>query len=166
MLGANVGTTLIVQVLSFNVSAVAPLFFVVGVITFRAGGQSLTRALGRRRAATSLSNTAASVSPRVEAERRHLTVVSCDFVGLRDLATLLDPEELRNIIGACHARCSQVAARWDGMATTLHGVDHDLDGFFGELFCDFAATGAKEPRPSERWMDRRARTPSLCDKAA
>src|SRR5579863_8726144 len=40
MLGANVGTTLIVQVLSFNVSAVAPLFFVVGVITFRAGGQS------------------------------------------------------------------------------------------------------------------------------
>jgi phosphate:Na+ symporter len=47
MLGANVGTTLIVQVLSFNVSALAPLFFVVGVITFRAGGQSLTRALGR-----------------------------------------------------------------------------------------------------------------------
>jgi phosphate:Na+ symporter len=47
MLGANVGTTLIVQVLSFNISALAPLFFVVGVITFRAGGQSLTRALGR-----------------------------------------------------------------------------------------------------------------------
>ena len=47
MLGANVGTTLIVQVLSFNVSSVAPVFFVVGVITFRAGGQSLTRALGR-----------------------------------------------------------------------------------------------------------------------
>jgi len=47
MLGANVGTTLIVQVLSFNVSTVAPVFFIVGVITFRAGGQSLTRALGR-----------------------------------------------------------------------------------------------------------------------
>ena len=47
MLGANVGTTLIVQVLSFNISAVAPVLFVVGVITFRAGGQSLTRALGR-----------------------------------------------------------------------------------------------------------------------
>src|ERR1700749_841106 len=31
MLGANVGTTLIVQVLSFNVSAVAPLLFVIGV---------------------------------------------------------------------------------------------------------------------------------------
>ena len=35
-----------------------------------------------------------------------------------------------------------------GIATALHGVDYDLDGFFGELFCDFAATGAKEPRRS------------------
>jgi phosphate:Na+ symporter len=47
MLGANVGTTLIVQVFSIDVSAVAPALFIVGVITFRAGGQSLTRALGR-----------------------------------------------------------------------------------------------------------------------
>src|ERR1700726_4025566 len=47
MLGANVGTTLIVQVLSFNISAVAPVLFVVGLVTFRAGGGSLTKALGR-----------------------------------------------------------------------------------------------------------------------
>ena len=47
MLGANVGTTLIVQVLSFDISAVAPVLLVIGLITFRAGGQSLTRALGR-----------------------------------------------------------------------------------------------------------------------
>jgi phosphate:Na+ symporter len=47
MLGANVGTTLIVQVLSFNVSAAAPVLFIIGLITFRVGGQSLTRALGR-----------------------------------------------------------------------------------------------------------------------
>jgi phosphate:Na+ symporter len=47
MLGANVGTTLIVQVLSFNISAAAPVLFVIGLVTFRAGGQSLTRALGR-----------------------------------------------------------------------------------------------------------------------
>jgi phosphate:Na+ symporter len=47
MLGANVGTTLIVQVLSFNISAVAPVLFVIGLVTFRVGGQSLTRALGR-----------------------------------------------------------------------------------------------------------------------
>jgi phosphate:Na+ symporter len=47
MLGANVGTTMIVQVLSFNISAVAPVLFIVGLVTFRVGGQSLTRALGR-----------------------------------------------------------------------------------------------------------------------
>ncbi|MFZ0425984.1 MAG: Na/Pi cotransporter family protein [Xanthobacteraceae bacterium] len=47
MLGANVGTTLIVQVLSFDVAAVAPVLFVIGLVTFRAGGSSLARALGR-----------------------------------------------------------------------------------------------------------------------
>ncbi len=47
MLGANVGTTLIVQVLSFNISAVAPVLFVVGLVTFRASDGSLTKALGR-----------------------------------------------------------------------------------------------------------------------
>jgi len=47
MLGANVGTTLIVQVLSFNISAAAPVLFIIGLVTFRAGSQGLTRALGR-----------------------------------------------------------------------------------------------------------------------
>jgi Na/Pi-cotransporter len=46
MLGANVGTTLIVQVLSFNVSALSPLLLLVGVIAFRAGS-TRTRDLGR-----------------------------------------------------------------------------------------------------------------------
>jgi phosphate:Na+ symporter len=47
MLGANVGTTLIVQLLSFDIAAAAPVLFVVGLVTFRAGGSSLTRAVGR-----------------------------------------------------------------------------------------------------------------------
>jgi phosphate:Na+ symporter len=47
MLGANVGTTLIVQILSFNVSAVAPLLFLVGVTAFKRGGQTRARDLGR-----------------------------------------------------------------------------------------------------------------------
>jgi phosphate:Na+ symporter len=37
MLGANVGTTLIVQVLSFNITAVAPVLFVAGLLAFRFG---------------------------------------------------------------------------------------------------------------------------------
>ncbi len=47
MLGANVGTTLIVQVLSFDIGRVAPLFVLVGVILFRRSLVSRTRDLGR-----------------------------------------------------------------------------------------------------------------------
>ena len=47
MLGANVGTALIVQVLSFNVSALAPVFLLAGIIAFRRGGRTRTRDLGR-----------------------------------------------------------------------------------------------------------------------
>ena len=47
MLGANVGTTLIVQVLSFNVSAAAPVLFVLGLVAFRSGGRSRLKDTGR-----------------------------------------------------------------------------------------------------------------------
>jgi phosphate:Na+ symporter len=47
MLGANVGTTLIVQALSFNISAAAPVLFLIGVAAFRLGGRTATRDLGR-----------------------------------------------------------------------------------------------------------------------
>jgi phosphate:Na+ symporter len=47
MLGANLGTTLIVQVLSFDVTKVAPLFVLIGVVLFRRGTQSRPRDLGR-----------------------------------------------------------------------------------------------------------------------
>jgi DNA-binding winged helix-turn-helix (wHTH) protein/predicted ATPase len=66
------------------------------------------------RAGTSPSGAASHVAPWVEAERRQLTVMSCDFAGVRELATRLDPEELRSVIGACQACCAQLAAHWDG----------------------------------------------------
>jgi phosphate:Na+ symporter len=47
MLGANVGTTLIVQLLSFDISRVAPVLVLVGVVLFRKGGHSRPRDLGR-----------------------------------------------------------------------------------------------------------------------
>src|SRR5919204_5619850 len=37
MLGANIGTTLIVQVLSFNITAVAPVLFIIGLPAFPHG---------------------------------------------------------------------------------------------------------------------------------
>jgi phosphate:Na+ symporter len=47
MLGANVGTTLAVQILSFDVARVSPLFILIGVAMFRRQGATRTRDLGR-----------------------------------------------------------------------------------------------------------------------
>jgi phosphate:Na+ symporter len=47
MLGANVGTTLIVQVFAFDVVAVAPLLVLLGVILFRRSASGRSRDLGR-----------------------------------------------------------------------------------------------------------------------
>jgi len=46
-LGANVGTTLIVQLLTFNVASVAPVFVLAGLIAFNRGHRTRTRDLGR-----------------------------------------------------------------------------------------------------------------------
>ncbi|MGN6286470.1 MAG: Na/Pi cotransporter family protein [Afipia sp.] len=47
MLGANVGTTLIVQLLSFNIYAAAPVMFVMGLVAFRTGARTRVKDLGR-----------------------------------------------------------------------------------------------------------------------
>ena len=47
MLGANIGSTLIVQLLSFNASAAAPILILVGVVAFKRSAQPRTRDLGR-----------------------------------------------------------------------------------------------------------------------
>jgi phosphate:Na+ symporter len=47
MLGANVGTTLVVQILSFNITAVTPLLLLTGVVAFKRGRRTRTRDLGR-----------------------------------------------------------------------------------------------------------------------
>jgi len=47
MLGANVGTTLIVQIFSFDVAWLAPIMLVLGVIAFKRSSVTLVRDLGR-----------------------------------------------------------------------------------------------------------------------
>ncbi|MSO99877.1 MAG: Na/Pi cotransporter family protein [Acetobacteraceae bacterium] len=47
MLGANVGTTLIVQVLSVDVAGLTPCLFLIGFVMFHRGGATRTRDLGR-----------------------------------------------------------------------------------------------------------------------
>ncbi|HJS85399.1 MAG TPA: Na/Pi cotransporter family protein [Acetobacteraceae bacterium] len=64
MLGANVGTTLIVQVLSFDVSRVAPALIVVGFLLFR---RSVTRARDLGRVAVGLGLMLMALHQLVEA---------------------------------------------------------------------------------------------------
>jgi phosphate:Na+ symporter len=47
MLGANVGTTLIVQVLSVDIAGLAPCLFLIGLVMFNRGDATRTRDLGR-----------------------------------------------------------------------------------------------------------------------
>src|SRR5579885_2962355 len=47
MLGANVGTTLIVQLFSFDISWLAPVLLIIGVIGFKRSSRTMLRDLGR-----------------------------------------------------------------------------------------------------------------------
>jgi class 3 adenylate cyclase len=47
------------------------------------------------------------------AERRQLTVMFCDLVGSTELSSRLDPEDLREIIGAYHRAVAEVVAGFD-----------------------------------------------------
>ena len=47
MLGANVGTTLIVQLLSFSIAGVAPVLFLFGIVAFRGGARTRIKDIGR-----------------------------------------------------------------------------------------------------------------------
>jgi phosphate:Na+ symporter len=47
MLGANIGTTLITQILAFNIAEVAPILVLIGVVIFRSSNDRRGRNLGR-----------------------------------------------------------------------------------------------------------------------
>jgi class 3 adenylate cyclase len=68
---------------------------------------------------TAIATTA--TPPQDYAERRQLTVMFCDLVGSTALSARLDPEELREIIGAYHRRCADVIARSGGFVAKYMG---------------------------------------------
>ena len=49
-----------------------------------------------------------------DAERRQLTVMFCDLVGSTELSERLDPEDLRELLGAYQQTCGGVIGRYDG----------------------------------------------------
>ena len=56
-----------------------------------------------------------------EAERRQLTVMFCDLVGSTAICAELDPEDMRQIIGAYQACASKVMRLYDGMVARYVG---------------------------------------------
>jgi class 3 adenylate cyclase len=59
------------------------------------------------------------------AERRQLTVLSCDFVGSTNLSMRLDPEDLRDVMHVCQTVCARTIERLSGHVQTWQG-----DGVF------------------------------------
>ena len=56
-----------------------------------------------------------------EAERRQLTVMFCDLVGSTALSSRLDPEDMREILGAYQDACSGVVDRYGGYVAKYMG---------------------------------------------
>lgn len=69
------------------------------------------------------ASTPARTPARAEAsaERRQLTVLFCDLVGSTALASSLDPEDLREVIGAYHRCVARIVARFDGFVAKYMG---------------------------------------------
>jgi class 3 adenylate cyclase/predicted ATPase len=59
--------------------------------------------------------------PRTDAERRQLTIMCCDLVGSSELAVRLDPEDLRQVIGAYHTCIKEIIARYQGTIARYMG---------------------------------------------
>jgi class 3 adenylate cyclase/predicted ATPase len=61
------------------------------------------------------------VAPLAEAERRQLTVMFCDLVGSTELAARLDPEDLRDVIGAYHRAVADMVTSFEGFVAKYMG---------------------------------------------
>ena len=55
------------------------------------------------------------------AERRQLTVMFCDLVGSTAMAAGMDPEDLRDVIGAYHRCVAKTVTRFDGFVAKYMG---------------------------------------------
>ena len=55
------------------------------------------------------------------AERRQLTVMFCDLVGSTALSTRLDPEDVREIVGAYHRCCAELITKAGGFVAKYMG---------------------------------------------
>jgi class 3 adenylate cyclase/tetratricopeptide (TPR) repeat protein len=78
-------------------------------------------ASGPPRAAAAPPPAGDAASPAEGAERRQLTVMFCDLVGSTALSARLDPEDLRDVIGAYHRTVAGVVKSFDGFVARYMG---------------------------------------------
>ena len=78
-------------------------------------------ALAAPAAAMQATSVGSAPSHGHDAERRQLTVMFVDLVGSTALSPRLDPEDLREIIGAYHRCVAETVARFDGFVAKYMG---------------------------------------------
>src|SRR5215472_16704991 len=78
-------------------------------------------AAGARRAAAEDVPAESPANATGDAERRQLTVMFCDVVGSTALASRLDPEDLRAVIGAYHGCVAKTVAGLEGYVAKYMG---------------------------------------------
>src|ERR1700756_5645318 len=65
----------------------------------------------------------------IAGERRHLTVLFCDLVGSTEIASHLDPEQWREIVGEYHRTAAQAVERYGGHVA--HYLGDGVMAYFG-----------------------------------
>jgi class 3 adenylate cyclase/predicted ATPase len=77
--------------------------------------------LGTEAPAAAVTAAPRDTPARAKAERRQLTVMFCDLVGSTALSARLDPEDLREVIGAYHCAVAETVAGFDGFVAKYMG---------------------------------------------
>jgi class 3 adenylate cyclase/tetratricopeptide (TPR) repeat protein len=72
-------------------------------------------------AATQATSVGSAPSHGHDAERRQLTVMFCDLVGSTALSARLDPEDMREIVGAYHRCCADLITKASGFVAKYMG---------------------------------------------
>ena len=85
--------------------------------------RKMLRAIAELGGASSSADPAIESKPEPfgEAERRYLTVVFCDLVGSAAMSTLLDPEDMWQVVGSYQAAIGAVIGRYQGMIAQYMG---------------------------------------------
>jgi class 3 adenylate cyclase len=78
-------------------------------------------ALGAEGPAAAVTAAAPGAPTSADAERRQLTVMFCDLVSSTALSARLDPEDLREVIGAYHRAVTEVCAGFGGFVAKYMG---------------------------------------------